>query len=134
MNIPILIANNLSLLAFVVHTFIGDKELKLIAPTGSDKKIQKLEKWTQARCGWHMVSLDLLFTSVGLALINFTDLLKSEIQILYIIAMYYFGYGIVWIISLLISKRFPNNFLKLGQWLLLFVIAALIIWGINTIK
>ena len=32
MNIPILIANILTLLAFVIHTFVGDKELKIIEP------------------------------------------------------------------------------------------------------
>ncbi len=117
-------------MAFVIHTFEGDRALKLITPTGSDEKFQKHEKRTQARCGWHMVSFDLLITSVGLAIINFSDLLKSEKQILQIIATYYF----VWIISLLISKRFPNNLLKPGQWILLFAISGIIIWGANTIK
>jgi len=134
MNTQILIANILSLLAFVIHTFVGDRELKLIIPAGSDEKFQKREKWTQARCGWHMVSFDLLITSIGLAIINFTDLLKSEKQILQIIAIYYFGYGIVWVFSLLISKRFPNNFLKLGQWMLLILTGTLIIWGTYSIK
>ena len=32
MNIPILIANILTLLAFVIYTFVGDKELKIIEP------------------------------------------------------------------------------------------------------
>ena len=33
MNTLILIANILTLLAFVVHTFVGDKELKVNEPT-----------------------------------------------------------------------------------------------------
>lgn len=61
MNIPILAANILTLLAFFIHTFMGDKELKLIKPNfASDDNYQKIEKWTMARCGWHWVSFDLL--------------------------------------------------------------------------
>ena len=41
MNIPILIANILTLLAFVIHTFVGDKELKIIEPKTKAKTIYK---------------------------------------------------------------------------------------------
>jgi hypothetical protein len=33
MSIPILTANKLTLLAFVIYTFVGDKELKVNEPT-----------------------------------------------------------------------------------------------------
>jgi hypothetical protein len=74
MNTLILIANILTLLAFVVHTFVGDKELKVNEPTNeTDDNFQKREKWTMARCGWHWISFDLLFATIGLGLINFTN-------------------------------------------------------------
>jgi hypothetical protein len=67
MNIAILIANILTLLAFVIHTFVGDKELKVNEPTNeTNDNFQKIEKWTMARCGWHWVSFDLLFATIGL--------------------------------------------------------------------
>lgn len=130
MKIPILIANILTLLAFIVHTFMGDKELKIIEPK-IDKDYLKREKWTMARSGWHWISFDLLFTTIGLGLINFTDYLENEKLLLRILTVYFLGYGIVWLIAIAISKKFPKNYLKLGQWILLWLISGLIFIGTN---
>ena len=117
MNIPVLLANILTLSAFFVHTFIGDKELKVIQPdTGTENWSDKQIRWTLARCGWHWISFDLLFASIGLGLINFTDFFKHEVILLQILAVYFFGYAIVWVITIAISKRFPKNYLILCQW------------------
>ena len=127
MNITILIANILTLLAFVIHTFIGDQELKVNEPTNeADANFQKREKWTMARCSWHWVSLDLLFATVGLAMINFTDYFDNERTLLQILSVYFLSYAIVWAFIIAISKQFPENYLKLGQWILLLVISGLI--------
>ena len=132
MNIPILTANILTLLAFVIHTFVGDKELKVIAPAqGNDEDYQKREKWTMARCGWHWISFDLLFATIGLGLINFTDHFENEKTLLQILTIYFFGYAVVWAFIIEISKQFPNNYLKLGQWILLMLISGLIYLGIE---
>ncbi len=132
MIIPLLIANILTLLAFVFHTFLGDKELKINEPTaGTDETFQKIEKWTMARCGWHWVSFDLLFASVGLGLINFTDYFDNEKTLLQILTIYFLGYSIVWALTIAISKQFPKNYLKLGQWLLLILISGLLFYGTN---
>ncbi len=131
MNIPILIANILTLLAFVIHTFIGDKELKVNEPTvGIDENFQKREKWTMARCGWHWVSIDLLFATIGLGLINFTNNFDNEKTLIQILTIYFLGYSIAWGFTILISKQFPKNYLKLGQWILLLVISSLLYLGI----
>ncbi len=123
----ILTANVLTFLAFVVHTFVGDKEIKELEPSESEEySLKKTEKWTMARCGWHWVSFDLLFASIGLGIINFTDYLHNEKSLLQILSIYFSGYAISWFLIILISKRFSNNFLKLGQWILLVVIAILI--------
>jgi hypothetical protein len=132
MNLPILIANVLMLLAFVAHTFVGDKELKINEPIEGDEKIiQKREKWTMARCGWHWVSFDLLFSTIGLGLINFTDYFDNEKTVLQILTIYFLGYAIVWALTIVISKQFPKNYLKLGQWILLLIISGLIYYGSN---
>ena len=132
MNISILIANILTLLAFAIHTFLGDKELKVNEPTEKDNEnFQKREKWTMARCGWHWVSFDLLFASIGLGLINFTNYFDNEKTLLQIFTIYFLGYAIVWAFTIIISKQFPKNFLKLGQWILLLLISGLIYFGTN---
>jgi len=132
MNISILIANILTLLAFFIHMFMGDKELKVLQPPdNAEDFVNKQEKWTMVRCGWHWISLDLLFASIGLAVINFTNYLDCETTLLKIISIYFLGYAIVWIIVILISKKFDKNFIKLGQWILLLAISCLIYFGID---
>lgn len=132
MNTLILTANFLTLLAFVIHTFVGDKELRAIEPTNEiDENFQKREKWTMARCGWHWVSFDLLFATIGLGLINFTNYFKDETTLLQILAIYFLGIAIVWIMTTAISKQFPKNYLKLGQWILLLSISGLLFFGNN---
>ena len=130
MNTPLLIANTLTLLAFFIHTFMGDRELKIIQPSaGTEDWSAKQEKWTMARCGWHWISFDLLFASIGLALINFTDVFDNEKTLLQILSIYFLGYSIAWAFTILISKQFPKNYLKLGQWILLLVISSLLYLG-----
>ncbi|MCI5056407.1 MAG: hypothetical protein MRY83_09890 [Flavobacteriales bacterium] len=132
MSTPIVIANILTLLAFIIHTFVGDLEIRKIEPLSvNDNSYSKRLYWTMARNGWHWVSLDLLLASIGLSLINFTDYLPSEKLLLQILAIYFLGYGIVWLIGTSISKRFPKNYLKLGQWILLWLISGLIYIGIH---
>lgn len=130
MNLFLTIAFLLTSVAFFLHTFIGDKELKLIEPKGDDPKFKKQETWTMARSGWHWISFDLLFAAIGLGMINFSNFFENESQLLMILSTYFFGYGIVWLIGIFISKKFPNNYLKLGQWMLLWVIGGLIYFGI----
>ena len=130
MSISILIANLLTLLAFVIHTVIGDRELKINQPTEEfDRDFQKREKWTMARCGWHWVSVDLLFTTIALGLINFSDFFDNEKTLLQILTIYFLGYAVVWALTIAISKSFPKNYLKLGQWVLLLLISGLIYYG-----
>lgn len=132
MDTSLLIANVLTLLAFFIHTFMGDRELKIIEPDNeNDEKYLKQEKWTMARSGWHWISVDLLFATIGLGIINFTDFLESEKLLLQILAIYFLGYGIVWLIGIGISRSFPRNYLKLGQWILLWLISGLIYLGLH---
>lgn len=132
MNTAILIANILTLLAFVIHTFVGDKELKVNEPTDeTNENFKKREKWTMARCGWHWISFDLLFATIGLGLINFTDYFDNERTLLQILTIYFLGYAIVWVLVISMSKKFPQNYLKLGQWILLLLISGLIYFATN---
>jgi len=132
MNLQILIASVLTFLAFVLHTFQGDKELKIIEPDdNTDVAFIKREKWTMARCGWHWISFDLLLATIGLMMINFTDYFENEKTLLQILSIYFLGYGISWLIGIAISKEFPNNYVKLGQWILCWIISGLLFWGIG---
>ncbi len=80
-----------------------------------------------ARCGWHWFSFDLLLATIGLGLINFTNYFDNEKTLLKILSIYFLGYAIAWAFTIVISKQFPKNYLKLGQWILLLMISGLII-------
>ncbi len=130
MNWYLIAASILTLMAFLVHTFVGDKELRVLEPERTKKMVKKETViWTMSRCGWHWISFDLLFATLGLALITFTNILTNEVQWLQLISLYFFGYGTVWIITLAISKSFSKNFVKLGQWILLWTISGLTFLG-----
>ena len=129
-NIPILVASILTGLAFLAHTFGGDIELISIQPSVSiNSWAEKQQIWTMARCGWHWISFDLLLATVALTLINFTNYFENKKTILQLLSLYFFGYAIVWFIVILISPSFPNNFINLGQWMLLLTIGGLIKYG-----
>ncbi|MCC5924873.1 MAG: hypothetical protein JJT77_13905 [Crocinitomicaceae bacterium] len=109
---------------------MGDKELKVNEPTeGNGENFQKREKWTMVRCGWHWVSFDLLFATIGLGLINFTNYFDNEKTLLQILTIYFLGYAIVWALTIGISNQLPKNYFKLGQWILLLLISGLIYFG-----
>ncbi|NQU66540.1 MAG: hypothetical protein HQ510_01225 [Candidatus Marinimicrobia bacterium] len=132
MNTPILIASILTLIYFLIHAFLYDREFKLIEPRiDQDENQFLLSKWTMERCGWHLVSLDLLFATIGLGLINFTDFFENENTLLQILAVYFLGYAIVWLLIISISKQFKKNYLILGNWFFLLTISGLIFYGIN---
>lgn len=114
-----------------MHTLVGDKELRTLEPKEDerDENFLNREKRTMSRCGWHLVSYDLFFASVGLVLITFTDWLIHETFLLNIMSLYFLGYGFAWLIGIILSKNFPYNYLKLGQWLLLWLIGILTYFG-----
>ena len=126
-SIPILVANILTGLAFLAHTFGGDMEISSMQPAiNTSNWAEQQQIWTMARCGWHWISFDLLFASIALALINFTSFFDNKRTILQLLSFYFLGYAIVWLIVLFISSPFPYHFLKLGQWILLLTISGLI--------
>ena len=129
-NLPLLLALTLTSLAFLAHTFGGDMELSVIQPkNGIDNWDEKQQIWTMARSGWHWISIDLLFASIILALVSFTKTFNQPKTVLNLLTIYFLSYALVWFLVILISPTFPNNFLKLGQWILLLSISGLIYWG-----
>lgn len=128
MNTILIVANVLVLLTFIIHTFGGDREYKQIEPR-PDSLVKLQEFWTMGRGAFHILSVDFLFASIGLTFINFTNYFNDTKLLLNLFALYFLGYGIAFLVVLLISKKFNNIYLKLWQWLLMFIIAALIYWG-----
>ena len=129
MNAVLISANVLVLFTFILHTFGGDKEYRSLEPESVD--LSKQEKWTMGRGAFHIVSADFLLASVGLTLINFTNYFSDKKLLLNILSIYFLAYGVAFLLTVIISRKFPKNYLKLGQWMLLFVISGLIYYGAN---
>jgi len=128
MNSLLIIANALVFLTFIAHTFGGDLEYRKIEPL-PDAPTRFRIFWTMGRGAFHIVSADFLLATIGLVLINFTDYFTHPKLLLQILTVYFFAYGIAFLIALIISKKFPNSFFELWQWLLLLTIAILIYFG-----
>ena len=117
MNASMLLAQGLALLAFVIHTWVGDRELQALKPKETTAKV--FETWMQVRAGWHLVSWDLLLATVGLTLLTWTDWLTPAIVYLQLLTLYFAGAGTVWLLVVLCSPAAPNKLWRLGQWMLL---------------
>lgn len=128
MNIPVLIAGLLSLGAFFVHAFVGDKEYQALRPPSNGPDKNK-ETWVQGRSGWHWVSVDLFLTSMLLMLISETDFITAKKEFLIILSIYFFLCAIVWLSIVLSSRNTNRQIVVLGQWIFCLIMSALLVWG-----
>lgn len=128
MNIAVLIAGLLSLLAFGAHAFLGDKEYQALKPAlESEEKLK--ETWIQVRGGWHWVSVDLFFFGILLVLMAVTDIIQAKKEVLLLVSLYFLIGGVVWLGTVLLSKNNNKQILILGQWIFCFIMSGLIFWG-----
>ncbi len=128
MNIPLLIAGTLSLIAFFAHAFVGDKEYKALKPVSNcPDKIK--ETWVQVRCGWHWVSTDLLLAGILLFLLATTEVIKAKTEISFLLSVYFFLCGLVWLITVVFSRTSNKQIILLGQWIFCFLMSGLIYLG-----
>lgn len=127
MSIPLSIAVLLCGGAFFIHTFAGDKELQQIKPDSKDVIAERT--WIMSRCGWHWISLDLLLATTALVYFGW---LQDDFQVsartflFYGLTVYFGGYAIVWLFTIVISPATPKRYLVLGQWMLLLAISLAI--------
>ncbi len=128
MNIPILIAGILSLIAFFAHAFVGDKEYMQLKPTPDvDGKLR--ETWVQVRSGWHWVSVDLFLSGILLVTLATSNFIQEKRVVLLLLCIYYFVTGLVWLATVFLSKNNNKQLLVLGQWIFCFIVSALIYYG-----
>lgn len=128
MNIPILIAGVLSLIAFFAHAFVGDKEYRQLKPAlDADEKVK--ETWVQVRSGWHWVSVDLLLSSILLITLAASDFIQEKRVVLLLLSIYFFITGLIWLGTVFLSKNNNKQLLVLGQWIFCFIVSALIYYG-----
>lgn len=128
MNIPLLVSAVLSTATVFLHVFGGDKEARELQPAATAPVKQKTV-WTMLRGTFHWVTFDLLLATVLQWLLLVSDVIVHKHQALVGLALYFVCAAVFWVINLLVSPKFPRNWLLLGQWLLLLVIAGLLGWS-----
>ncbi|MEN8215551.1 MAG: hypothetical protein ABFS56_04095 [Pseudomonadota bacterium] len=129
MNWYIFSAGIISIIAFLIHAFVGDKEYKLILPNNEDESNKKILSWIQGRSGWHWVSVDLLLSGIVLLLISATNYLEAEKTLALLLGIYFLVVGVTWFGTVLFSKTKNNQIIVLGQWILCFLLSGLIFLG-----
>jgi hypothetical protein len=117
------LAGLITAVAAIVHGFIGTKEFTQFKPT--DGNASARQSWTQSLAGWHWVSCDLVFATVGFIVIGCTDWIDNESQLLRIAALYFMGTGFGWLMTVAaVGKPVKNRFVVLGQWLICWIVAV----------
>ena len=79
---------------------------------------------------WYVITIIFyLLQRLSQRIVNFTNYFENKKTILQLLSIYFFGYAIVWFVVILVSPSFPNNFINLGQWMLLLTIGGLTKYG-----
>lgn len=112
--------------ATIAHGVIGTKEFWHFKPPANSQPAR--QSWTQSLAGWHWVSWDLAFATIGFFVIGVTNLVENESQLLAIAALYFVGTGFGWLMTITFAgKPVKNRFLVLGQWVLCWIV-AIVAW------
>lgn len=128
MNIFVFIGGLLSFLGFLAHAFVGTKETLSTRTKFSDETTEK--NWYQAFTAWHLVTADLLLSSVLLIVISTTDYLDGKRTIALIFALQF----LFWTISAFVTVFTTNGrkyFRHLYQWIFFLIVAGLLFYGLD---
>lgn len=132
MNYPITIVGILTLLALLAHGFAGYREsLSTRPPTDRGEAITR--NWVQSICAFQLVTVDLLFLSALMIALGTIPELPARRELAWTAAAFYASWGIAWLVQLLLLRQSGKQLLLLGQWLLWFCCAGLLVWGAESI-
>ncbi len=129
MNLPILAAAILLTLALCAHFFVGTRETAGLCPAENDSNKNRI----QALCVFQLVSIDLLLLVVLCYLLALSDILPDKRSIAYAVAAYLVLWGIAWLVQLKAARADGKTCLLLGQWILFFGCAGLMLWGAQSV-
>ena len=134
MNYPIMLAGVIVLLAFIAHTFVGNREALSTRPrkpqTGDSEEVVTIERnWVQSQCAFQLITVDLLVLSVFIFTLGATELLPARREFALTAAGFFALWGVAWVVQLLALRRRLKDYLLLSQWAFWFVCAALLFWG-----
>jgi len=135
MDLFYLAAGVLVALTFIAHTFFGTKESLKAEPNDQqstdciDSASKKQQYWIQSVCAFQLVTVDLFIVCVILFVMGLTDVISFESELAYCLAVYFFLWGIAWLVQLSFLRKSNEQYYLLGQWAIFFLISGVILGG-----
>lgn len=129
MNYWFLSAGVLLLLAFLVHTFKGNRFYTILNPrkTGAGEPAV-YGVWLLGRGGWQVIGVDLLLGG-GFLLAQGTGLMAYSFPLTLFIALAYGLYCAAFLVAFAVEGARAASYKRSPQWLLFLVVSALVATG-----
>lgn len=128
MNGWFLAAGSLTVAAFFVHLFAGNRLYTCARPERRDAKAY--EAWLMGRCGVQMITTDLALGATFMLLLGFGAIERNFYLELFLLATCG-GWFLLWLVSLRCERSGRARYLRLCHWLLFLVLAALLFAGMR---
>ena len=123
MNVPFLVAGILSIALFLAHGLAGEFSNASRARFTGMPRPEKPE----VRAAWHLVTLTLLWSTISLFVLAFSDFVESPDTVAKFMSLIFLGYGLLWFVT--VAGEGPRLLTRTPHWVLALVIAALSWWG-----
>ena len=115
MNVYVLVAGILSFVSFLAHAFFGTKETLQTRTDFSDETVEK--NWYQSFLAWHLITADLLLSSILLIVIATSNYLDNRKTIAFVFALQYLFWTFSWLITLSVTPG-RKYYKQLFHWML----------------
>ena len=128
MNVYVLVAGILSFVSFLAHAFFGTKETLQTRTDFSDETVEK--NWYQSFLAWHLITADLLLSSILLIVISISNYLDNRKTIAFVFALQYLFWTFSWLITLSVTPG-RKYYKQLFHWMLFLLCSILLFYGMN---
>lgn len=128
MNVYVLIAGILSFVGFLAHAFVGTGETLQTRTAFSDATGEK--NWYQSFLAWHLITADLLLSSILLIVIATSNYLENRKTIAFIFALQYLFWTFSCLLTLSVTEA-RKYYRQLYQWAVFLICSILLFYGMN---
>lgn len=128
MNTYVLIAGILSFVSFLAHAFNGTRETLQTRTDFSNETVEK--NWHQSFLAWHLITADLLLSSILLIVIAASNYLENRKTIAFVFALQYLFWTVSWLVTLYVTQA-RKFYMQLFHWVIFLICSILLFYGMN---
>lgn len=114
MNEYFIAAAAVSALACLVHVVRGNRLYGASRPEGEADGSNRYVAWLTGRCGFQLIAVDLLLTSLFLGLLGCGGIADNRPLELFLLAQYA-GWTVAWLAGLTVERAHGKRYLRLCQ-------------------